>query len=411
MSVRGSDSVLPEGTKIPDHVVIIPDGDRRWARARGLRPQDGHKVGMENMVRISRTARGWGIHTVTVWGLSTENWLDRPGDEVDFLMGGINDFLKRYYREMKDEGVRMVHLGRKDRLPRQILDTVAEVEQGTTRNDKHIFNLALDYNGPDEIMRAVKRILVAGVKPEQIDRKLMDSYMDTAGQPYPYPDLIIRTSGEQRTSGILQWQSDYAEMYWEADHFPDFSVSKLKTAILDYSRRRRRFGGNDVVEHWQFDPAVVADLELRWRHQLAIGPGETFRDLVIKYVREHYGLSKTLAKSAGLNLAKALVYGQQENWVEAKQALIGVYEIVQKTLKLAFEPDVVAKFEVDLWRGGQTEEELKQLLAEKFRFSTFQAAKSAHLAYLAHAEMDEKNWDKAKGYLEKFYQALKERVA
>ena len=151
-------------------------------------------------------------------------------------------------------------------------------------------------------------------------------------------------------------------------------------------------------------------MEIRFRHQLSIGEKEKFRDLVIRYVKEHYGLSKSLAKEAGVAMAKALVHGQEKDWDKAKVALEGLYGILQKTLKLAFEPEVIARIEIDLWKNG-SEESLREYLAEKFRFSTFQAAKSAHLAYLANAEVAKKNWEKAKWYMERFYQALKERVA
>jgi len=403
---------LPEGTKIPDHVVIIPDGDRRWARAAGKSASEGHAAGMENMVNLARAARGWGIHTVTAWGLSTENWLDRPKPEVEFLMRGIVDYLDRYYREFHKEGVKIVHLGRKDRLPAYLMNKIKEIEQETEKNTKHIFNVALDYNGPDEIMRAIKRMLADKVNPEDVDRDLVNTYMDSAGQPYPYPDLIIRTSGEQRTSGILQWQSDYAEMYWELDHFPDFGPEKMREAILDYSRRRRRFGGNDAMEHLKFNPKVVARLELDWRKALdADSHGERLRDMLAAYMKEQYGLSKELAVTAGKHMAKALYDGRQEEWDDAKKALKELYELIRKNLGLALEPELVANIEVNLWRTKPSEEDIRHLLAEKFRFSNFQASKSARLAYLAGVERDSKNWDKAQWYTEKYYEALKERVA
>ncbi|KKT86973.1 MAG: Isoprenyl transferase [Microgenomates group bacterium GW2011_GWA1_Microgenomates_45_10] len=401
---------LPVGTKVPNHVVIMPDGDRRWARARGLSVSEGHRAGIENLVRLAKTCRNWGIHTVSAWGLSTENWQDRPKDEVEFLMRGITQAVDVYLHEMGEEGVRMVHLGRKDRLPDYLLKKLVYAEEQTRNNTRHVFNVGLDYNGWDEVVRATQKIVASGVKPEKIDRKLIDGYMDTADQPYPYIDLYIRTSGEQRTSGFMMWQADYAEFYFEPSYFPDFSAEKLKEAILDFSRRRRRFGGNDVEKHLGFNPAVVADLEVRWRHQLSIGEKEKFRDLVVRYVKEHYGLSKSLAKEAGLAMARALVHGQEKDWDKARDALEGLYGILQKTLKLAFEPEVIARIEIDLWKHG-SEEGLREYLAEKFRFSTFQAAKSAHLAYLANAEVTKKNWEKAKWYMERFYQALKERVA
>ena len=398
---------LPPGTKIPNHVVIMPDGDRRWARMNGLSPSEGHKAGMDNIIRLSRVCRAWGIHTVSAWGLSTENWLERPKEEVDFLLHGIAKMLDQYLDEMMENGVRFVHLGRKDHLPKFFVNKLTEIEKITRDNTKHIFNVGLDYNGWDEIVRATQKIVDSGISSKKIDRKLLDSFMDTAGQPYPYIDLYIRTSGEQRTSGFMMWQADYAEFYWEQDYFPDFTPEKLKEAVLDYSRRRRRFGGNDAEEHFKFDPKIVANLELQWRHALSLRQDEKFRDLVIRYVREHYGLSKELAKTAGIELARALVYGRHENWDKARQSLEGLYEIVRKTLGLALEPKIVANIEIDLWKNGVTEEKLKNLLAEKFRVSSFQAAKSAHLGWLASTSTD----GNKKGLLEKFYEALKERVA
>lgn len=396
---------------IPNHVVYIPDGNRRWARARGLSPVEGHRAGFENTLKLMRVTREWGIHTITGWGLSTENWLERPKNEVDFLIRGMTLYLDKYLDEAYREGVKIIHLGRKDRLPKMLLTKLAEVEEKTRNNEKHIYNIALDYNGPDEIMRAVKRIISDGIKADQVDRKLMDGYMDTAGQPYPYPDLIIRTSGEQRTSGILQWQSDYAELYWELDHFPDFTPDKLRTAILDYSRRRRRFGGNDAMEHFAFDPKVMAKLELGWRRELGKGNTERLRDLAIEYLKEQYGLSMDLAKTAGTSFVKALKYRKQEEWESAKEALMGLYEVVKKNVGLALEPEIVASIEVGSWKHKPNEEDLRQLLAEKFRFSNFQASKSAHLGFLAAQEYEKRNWDKAESYSEKYYAALKERVA
>ena len=336
--------VLPPGTKVPNHVVIMPDGDRRWARMHGKSPSEGHKAGMDNMLKLTRAARDWGIHTVSAWGLSTENWQERPKEEIDFLMRGITNYLDQYLDEMHREGVKIVHLGRKDRLPKFLLDKISEVEEITKNNTKHCFNIGLDYNGWDEIVRMTQKIKDSGISTDKIDRKTIDKFMDTADQPYPYIDLYIRTSGEQRTSGFMMWQADYAEFYWEPDYFPAFTPEKLKEAVLDYSRRRRRFGGNDVEEHFKFDPKIVAGLELQWRHALALRQDEKLRDLVIRYVKEHYGLSKDLAKTAGIELAKALVYGRHENWDKAKQSLEGLYEIVRKTLGLALEPKDCSKY-------------------------------------------------------------------
>lgn len=401
---------LPEGTKVPDHIAMIMDGNRRWARARGMKPWEGHKAGYEAIKKIARAARGMGVNTFTIWAWSTENW-ERSEKEIGEIMKLLSFGLAEMEPELMKDKVRLVHLGRKDRLPKEAREQIARLEKKTRDFGNYTFNIAIDYGGHDELLRAVRKVISSQLSVDSLDAKTFEKYLDTADQPYPYVDLFIRTSGEQRTSGLLPWQMDYAEYYFEPDHLPDFTPEKLREAVLDFSRRRRRFGANDDEEHLNFDPNVVADLELRFRHQLAVGPGERFRDLVIKYVREHYGLSKKLAKTAGLAMAKGLVYGQEKEWDKAKEAMEGMYEIVQKTLKLAFDPDVIARFEVDLWKFGLSEEGLRRLLAEKFRFSTFQAAKSAHLAWLANYEVVRENWEKAKGHMEKYYWALKERVA
>lgn len=398
---------LPAGTKVPDHIAMILDGNRRWARARGLQPWEGHKAGYEAIKKLARASRSLGVSTFSVWAFSTENW-ERPPAEVQEIMKLLSYGLKEMEPELHDEQVRLIHLGRKDRLPKEAVEHIARIENETRHYTKSIFNIALDYGGHDEIVRAVNKALAAGVKT--VDVKQFASYLDTADQPYPNVDLFIRTGGEQRTSGLFPWQMDYAEYYFETDHLPDFSPEKLKEAILDFSRRRRRFGAGDVEEHLKFDPKLVADLEIKWRHALDLGEGEKLSDLAIRYVKEHYGLSKELAKVAGVNLAQALLNGKKSNWVEAKRALVGLYGIVQKTLNLALEPEIVANIEIGLWKNND-EAGLRDLLAEKFRFSHFQAAKSAHLGYLANAEMAKKDWPRAKGYLEKFYRALKERVA
>lgn len=421
---------LPKGTKVPDHLAIIPDGNRRWARARGLHTLEGHKAGFDRGIELGKAAREVGIHTVTLWGFSTENW-DRKKSEIDYLMKLYSKLVDEYLDDAKKNNVKIVHLGRKERIPNFLLKRIVKAEEATKSHDKYYANIAIDYGGHDDILRAVKTMVRDGIAEDKIDEELFNSYLDTHDQPYPYVDMVIRTSGEQRTSGLMTWQACYAEMYWETDHFPDFSPERLENALLDYSRRRRRFGGNDVEEHFKFDPKVVARVELDWRRALAIGEGENFKDLVIKYVKEHYGLSKRLAKTAGTNLAQALVHGKRENWGEAKVALKGLYGIVKKTLNLAIEPDLIAGIEVDLWktndnadkttRGLRLEEAYRELYAETFRISDLQMSKAAHLAALATVERNhaksasgklaEKHWEKAGWYSERFYTALKDRIA
>lgn len=407
---KNQNSPLPSKTKVPNHVALVLDGNRRWARARGLPTFAGHKAGFDAAMKVARAARDFGVHTFSVYGFSTENW-DRSAEEINYLMALYWKMVEEMSKQAKKEGIRFVHLGRKDRLPQDLIKFINEVEEETKDNKNNVFNAALDYGGRDEMVRAARQIVENKIPVDKIDEKLFAAYLDTGDQPYPYVDLFIRPSGEQRTSGLLLWQVAYAEYYWEADHLPDMTPEKLREAIVDYSRRRRRFGGNDKEEHLKFNPRVVAGLELQWRHALDLRQDERLTGLVIRYVREHYGLSRELAKVAGVSLVKALLYGEEENWVEAKKALVGLYEIVRKTVGLALEPKLVASIEVDLWKHGASEQKIRELLTEKFRFSNFQAAKSAHLAWLADMEITKNNWEKARNYTEKFYRALKERVA
>jgi undecaprenyl diphosphate synthase len=419
---------LPKGTIVPNHVVIMPDGDRRWARARGLTDSEGHKAGMDNMIKLARVARSWGIHTVSAWGLSTENWIERPEKEIDFLMRGIAKYLFDFFEEMDRDGVKIVHIGRRDRLPKSFLDKIAEIEEKTKNNTKHIFNIGLDYNGWDEIVRATQKIVSEGIPAEKIDRKIVDSHLDTAGQPYPYIDLYIRTSGEQRTSGFMMWQADYAEFYWELEYFPAFTPEKLREAVVDYSRRRRRFGGNDSVEHLCFDPKVTAKLELSWWRLANIPEGTRFRDYAMEHLREQFGLSKALAKEAAKYFIEAIIEEKDEKWDKAKENLKEFYGLIKGEIKLAFEPKIVASMEVDFNREMKSKDSVSSAsnaesmatehLAEVYRISLLQAAKAAHLRVLAGVEknlalsgMGEEHWVRAEDYLQKYYSALKERVA
>jgi undecaprenyl diphosphate synthase len=258
---KSETQALPKGTKVPNHIAIIPDGNRRWARARGLHTFKGHKKGFDRAVEVSRAARRFGVHTVTLWGFSTENW-DRTPEEIKYLMKLYERLIDDYLKEAQKEGVKMIHLGRKDRLSAPLLKKLASAEEKTKNNKKYIVNIALDYGGQDDIIRAVEKMVDEGLASKDITKERLEQYLDTKDQLYPRVDMVIRSSGEQRTSGFLLWQSAYAEMYWAREHFPDFSPEKLREAILDYSRRRRRFGGNDEEEHLLFDPSQIAKLEI-----------------------------------------------------------------------------------------------------------------------------------------------------
>ena len=337
----------------------------------------------------------------------------------------VDDYLK----EAKKDNVKIIHLGRKDRLPQFLLKKITFAEKTTKDNSKYIMNIAIDYGGQDDIIRATQKMIRDGVAAEKVDKKLFEKYLDSKDQPYPYVDLIIRTSGEQRTSGFLLWQSAYAETYWENDHFPDFTADKLKAAILDYSRRRRRFGGNDAEEHLNFNPEMVAKLEVAWWRLRKIPEGTRFRDYAFKHLKEQYGLSKTLAAKATKHLLTAfLEQDNGRNWKKAISEIRKFYQLLRDELKLAFEPSLVASLEVKMWRdlegkdevksAGDAEETAKELYAEVYRISLLQAAKVAHLRVMANIERNlaergfgEKHWVRAEDYLHRFYRALKERVA
>ena len=403
---------LPKGTTVPNHIVMILDGNRRWARARGLKPWEGHYNGYLAIGKIARAARTLGVHTFTVWAWSTENW-ERPQTEVDGVMDLFRKALKEEEKEFHKEKVALVHLGRKDRLPEDIRKTLIRIEAETLKYKKnHIFNLSVDYGGRDEILRACKKAMQDGVTPDVLDEKTFERYLDTYNQPYPNPDLFIRTSGEQRTSGLVPWQMVYAEYYFDSTHLPDFSPEKLTEAILDYSRRRRRFGGNDKEEHFTFDPQVLARLELNWWRLGNIPEGLSFIQYSVKHLKEQFGLSKKLAGEAAKYLLESTLELNKNKFDKAKSKLKKFYKLLKEEVKLAFEPEIVASLEVQMRKEkGEGEETTKAHLAEVYRISLFQAAKAAHLRVLANIERNRGNWGKAEDYLEKYYSALKERVA
>ena len=224
---------------IPKHVVIIPDGNRRWAKAHGLKPVDGHKKGLETAMSIVKGSRNLGVKVLTLWGFSTENW-NRPPTEVGYLMRVYAQFFKKHIRELVKEGVRFNWIGRRDRVPAILKAVLEKLERETANNTKYILNICIDYGGHDELLRAIKKIVASKVTPAKVDEKLVSSKLDTAGMPDP--DLLIRTSGELRTSGIMPWQTAYTELYFSKRFFPDFNLSELKRALSDFARRQRRFG-------------------------------------------------------------------------------------------------------------------------------------------------------------------------
>jgi len=232
--------IAPESLeKIPTHVAIIMDGNGRWAAARGLPRLEGHRAGTENLRRVIRACIEFNIKYLTIYAFSTENW-GRPPEEVNGLMMLLEDVIDKELDELKREGVRVHHIGRLERLDPPLQEKVLHSIDITKDNDRLILSVAWNYGGRDEIIYAFKRMIADGVKPEDINDELVNRYLFTAG--IPDPDLIVRTSGELRTSNFLIWQAAYAEWYVTPTLWPDFDREELYKALVSYSKRDRRFG-------------------------------------------------------------------------------------------------------------------------------------------------------------------------
>lgn len=239
---------LPE--RIPRHVAIIMDGNGRWAQARGKTRGAGHRAGTENLRKIIRASVEFGVEVLTIYAFSTENW-GRPQYEVRLLLSILNMVIDNELRELHQEGVQIRHIGDPERIPAPIRKKIQQACDKTRNNSRLILNVAFNYGGRDEIVRAVQRIVQDGVAPEKIDDKLISSYLYTSG--LPDPDLIIRTSGELRVSNFLIWQGAYSEYYATDLLWPDFDREALLDALIDYSRRRRRFGLTDAQIDGEYD--------------------------------------------------------------------------------------------------------------------------------------------------------------
>ncbi len=225
--------------RIPRHVAIIMDGNGRWAKARGLPRLAGHRAGTENLRRVIEACVEFGVRYLTVYAFSTENW-GRPQEEVSGLMHILEEMIDRELEELHAQGVQIRHLGRLERLNESLVRKIRHAIEYTRENDRLTLCVAFNYGGRDEIVHAVQRIIADGVPAEAIDEALIEEYLYTVG--IPDPDLIIRTSGELRTSNFLIWQGAYAEWYFTPTFWPDFDKEELRRALLDYARRERRFG-------------------------------------------------------------------------------------------------------------------------------------------------------------------------
>ena len=230
--------------RLPRHVALIMDGNGRWARQRGLPRVVGHRSGVEALKRTLRLCSDWGIGALTAYAFSTENWT-RPGEEVTFLMTLFERVLARELEALEREQVRIRFLGDLEQLPDGLQKLIADATQRTATNTGIHFNVCTNYGGRRELVRAARRLAeraAAGeLDPAEIDEESFESELHTAGEADP--DLLIRTSGEQRISNFLLWQLAYAELHITDVLWPDFDEKALLTALLDYQGRQRRFGG------------------------------------------------------------------------------------------------------------------------------------------------------------------------
>jgi undecaprenyl diphosphate synthase len=234
---KEKENKLPK--QIPTHVAIIMDGNGRWAKARGLPRLAGHRAGTENLRRIIEACVEFGVRYLTIYAFSTENW-GRPIDEVEGLMNIFDDVFDRELNELHRQGAQLRHVGKLDGVRPSFVEKIRRGVELTKNNDRLILNVAFNYGGRDEIIHVVQKMIEDGVAPDEVTSERIEQYLYTAGSPDP--DLVIRTSGEKRTSNFLLWQSAYSEWYFPKVYWPDFGREQLLEAIQEYSRRERRFG-------------------------------------------------------------------------------------------------------------------------------------------------------------------------
>lgn len=230
----------------PKHIGIILDGNRRWAKARGLKPTEGHKAGAEAVKNIVKYAYDCGLKYLTVYAFSTENW-KRDKAEVSLLMRLLDKFTTELLESDEKREVKIKVYGDISALDKKLQEKILKLEKKTEKNEKMVFGICLNYGGRNELVKAVKEIAIklknGEISEDEIDDKMISNHLYT--KDIPDPDFIIRTSNEYRLSNFLTWQSTYSELYFPKDvMWPDFSQNEFDKAIEEYIKRNRRFGGN-----------------------------------------------------------------------------------------------------------------------------------------------------------------------
>lgn len=229
---------------LPTHIGVIMDGNGRWAKKRGLPRSAGHQAGADTLKKIVTECNKMGIKYITVYAFSTENW-KRPKEEVDFLMNLLMSYLRDAERTLAGENVVIRAIGSRDELSEEMREQILKTEDFTKNNTGIVMNIALNYGGREEIVRAAKKacekVLSGECGIDEITQDMISDNLYTKGQPDP--DFIIRTSNEQRLSNFMMWQASYSEFYFTKRLWPDFSVKDLHEAIIVYQSRNRRYGG------------------------------------------------------------------------------------------------------------------------------------------------------------------------
>ncbi len=228
---------------IPQHIVLFPDGNRRWARKNGLLASKGHWKGHNHFKNFLKWCQEKGVKILTVFGFSTENW-KRSNDEVKYLMNLFEDGLKnkKEIKKFQKAGVRVRIIGQKKKLPQSLQKAIRNIEKITKNNSNFYLNLAVSYGGRWDIVQALKKIIKRGTAVKDVSEDLIESFLSTAG--LPAPDLVIRAGGEKRLSNFVLWQAAYSELHFSPKLWPDFSKKDFEKALDDYARRQRRFGGD-----------------------------------------------------------------------------------------------------------------------------------------------------------------------
>lgn len=240
---------MDKSLKIPEHVAIILDGNGRWAKQKGMPRTYGHTMGAKNVETVCKAADELGIKYLTLYAFSTENW-NRPQSEVDALMKLLESYLKNCTKTADKNHMHVRVIGDLSRLSEAFQEKIRVLEESSKRNEGLQLTIAINYGSRDEILRATRKMLSdcekGELKPQQLDEERFSSYLDT--KELPDPDLLIRTSGEQRLSNYLLWQLAYSEFYFTDVPWPDFHKEELEQAVLAYNRRDRRFGGIDTLK-------------------------------------------------------------------------------------------------------------------------------------------------------------------